>query len=97
MKKKPSLVTEKLKKVECVFCRSNGEEASFYSSHSLKDKNGKVQCPILFNYNCPICNNGGGPNAHTIKYCPMNTGAAKVISIVDKIKKGRKSNGRKRN
>lgn len=41
--------TKKNKKqpTECVFCKNNGEEESFYSEHILKDKDGKVQCPIL--------------------------------------------------
>lgn len=55
----------------CVFCRNNGEDESVYSTHALKSPDGKVTCPILFAYECPICR-ASGENAHTLKYCPRN-------------------------
>jgi len=55
----------------CVFCRNNGEDESVYSTHALKAPDGKVTCPILFAYECPICRSTG-ENAHTLKYCPRN-------------------------
>ena len=55
----------------CVFCRNNGEDEAVYSTHSLKSGDGKVTCPILFAYECPICR-ATGDNAHTLKYCPKN-------------------------
>ncbi|ELU06761.1 hypothetical protein CAPTEDRAFT_104663 [Capitella teleta] len=55
----------------CVFCRNNGEAEATYTSHQLKDADGKIVCPVLYIYTCPICG-ANGPNAHTIKYCPMN-------------------------
>ena len=55
----------------CVFCRNNGEDEAVYSTHSLKDNEGKVTCPILFAYECPICK-ASGQEAHTLKYCPRN-------------------------
>jgi len=55
----------------CVFCRNNGEDESVYSTHALKSPDGKVTCPILFAYECPICR-ATGENAHTLKYCPRN-------------------------
>ncbi|XP_053201181.1 uncharacterized protein LOC128386209 [Panonychus citri] len=58
--------------LECVFCKNNGQPASFYQNHVLKDVLGRVTCPILFAYDCPICHNGGGPKAHTVRYCPQN-------------------------
>lgn len=58
--------------VECAFCRNNGEDEVIYKSHVLKNPDGEVVCPVLRLYNCPICNNGGGPKAHTIRYCPKN-------------------------
>ncbi|KAL5263666.1 hypothetical protein ACHWQZ_G008887 [Mnemiopsis leidyi] len=73
----PSLVTVKKgngkrNKVQvCVFCRNNGEDESVYSTHALKSPDGKVTCPILFAYECPICRSTG-ENAHTLKYCPRN-------------------------
>lgn len=58
-------------RVTCVFCRNNGEPLSVYGSHVLKDTYGRVTCPILRRYTCPICG-CSGDDAHTIKYCPMN-------------------------
>ena len=57
----------------CVFCRNNGEAESVYTSHQLKDPEGNITCPILYIYTCPICG-ANGKSAHTIKYCPYNTG-----------------------
>ncbi|XP_015791221.1 uncharacterized protein LOC107367963 [Tetranychus urticae] len=64
--------------VECVFCKNNGQPVNFYQSHTLKDTLGRVVCPILFAYDCPICHNGGGPQAHTVRYCPENKPSAKL-------------------
>lgn len=55
----------------CVFCKNNNESESVYSTHVLKDPDGKVVCPALYIYKCPICNNTG-PDAHTVKHCPYN-------------------------
>eukprot|EP00794_Sanderia_malayensis_P005642 gene5642-6338_t len=55
----------------CVFCRNNGETEAVYSSHILKDAEGRTTCPILRAYTCPICK-ANGDNSHTIKYCPLN-------------------------
>jgi protein nanos 1 len=60
----------------CVFCRNNGESESFYTSHYLKDADGKVTCPVLRAYTCPLCG-ANGDSAHTIKYCPENMQSAK--------------------
>ena len=57
----------------CVFCKNNGEAESVYASHILKDDDGRVLCPILRAYTCPICGDSGD-TAHTIKYCPQNNG-----------------------
>ncbi|XP_067132855.1 nanos homolog 3-like [Centruroides vittatus] len=57
---------------ECRFCKNNGELPRFYKSHTLKNERGKVNCPVLRAYTCPICNNEGGDDAHTIRYCPKN-------------------------
>lgn len=50
----------------CVFCKNNGEDEQYYLSHTLKDDFGRVTCPVLFNYKCPICN-ATGPVSHTIR------------------------------
>lgn len=55
----------------CVFCKQNGETKEFYFSHVLKDAKGKVVCPTLRDYVCPICG-ATGSSAHTISYCPLN-------------------------
>ncbi|KAJ9598047.1 hypothetical protein L9F63_026848, partial [Diploptera punctata] len=58
----------------CAFCKNNGEEERYYKGHTLKDSMGKITCPILKAYVCPICG-ANGEVAHTIKYCPQNTKA----------------------
>lgn len=58
----------------CVFCRNNKEDESVYTSHVLKDSEGRTVCPILRAYTCPICK-ANGDNSHTIKYCPENQNA----------------------
>lgn len=55
----------------CVFCRNNGESESVFATHSLKSTDGRVTCPVLRAYTCPICG-ASGDEAHTIKYCPRN-------------------------
>lgn len=64
----------------CVFCRNNGESESFYTSHYLKDADGKVTCPVLRAYTCPLCG-ANGDSAHTIKYCPENAQSVKNASL----------------
>lgn len=54
----------------CRFCKQNGESPRVYRSHKLKTDDGKVICPILRNYTCPMCE-ATGDNAHTRRYCPQ--------------------------
>ena len=54
----------------CTFCRTNGEAEVIFTSHSLKDADGKITCPILMQYSCPVCG-ASGEKTHTKKYCPM--------------------------
>uniref|UniRef100_A0A8D0DD92 Nanos-type domain-containing protein n=1 Tax=Sander lucioperca TaxID=283035 RepID=A0A8D0DD92_SANLU len=54
----------------CGFCKQNGESPRVYRSHNLKSDYGKVTCPILWNYTCPICE-ATGERAHTRRYCPQ--------------------------
>lgn len=55
----------------CVFCRNNGAPEEVYGTHILKTADGRVLCPILRAYTCPLCA-ASGDNAHTIKYCPLS-------------------------
>ncbi|XP_043919992.1 nanos homolog 1-like [Protopterus annectens] len=55
----------------CVFCRNNGAPEEVFGSHVLKSPDGRVLCPILRAYTCPLCS-ANGDNAHTIKYCPLS-------------------------
>lgn len=70
--------------VQCVFCLSNGEDEKVYKSHVLKDPIGRVVCPVLRLYCCPVCNNKGGDFAHTIKYCPRNKPVYKFLTTSGK-------------
>ncbi|XP_041032895.1 uncharacterized protein LOC121271192 [Carcharodon carcharias] len=54
----------------CTFCKQNGESKKVYSSHVLKDANGKIVCPILRGYTCPLCH-ATGDNAHTKRFCHL--------------------------
>ncbi|XP_052824068.1 uncharacterized protein LOC106880931 [Octopus bimaculoides] len=54
---------------DCAFCRKNGEQKQFYTTHSLKDQKGNVTCPVLQKYVCPSCG-ATGLTAHTKLYCP---------------------------
>lgn len=57
---------------ECVFCKNNGHPPSFYKGHILKDPLGRIVCPMLRSYICPICRNKNADMAHTVRYCPWN-------------------------
>lgn len=77
--KKPQKKTTAAK--VCVFCRNNGEAEAVYSSHQLKDPEGNVTCPVLYIYTCPICG-ASGKSAHTVKYCPYNTGDSLGVNLL---------------
>jgi hypothetical protein len=54
--------------VECSFCKNNSEPEFIYRSHALKDSIGRITCPLLKIYTCPMCGESG-QNAHTLTYC----------------------------
>lgn len=54
----------------CKFCLKCGMSPFIYSSHILRDENGRLRCPYLRSYICPCCG-ATGENAHTKKYCPF--------------------------
>ncbi|XP_034562404.1 nanos homolog 1-like [Notolabrus celidotus] len=66
----------------CRFCKQNGESVRVYRSHKLKADDGKVSCPILRSYTCPICE-ATGDQAHTRRYCPrtQQSGAAGMPKV----------------
>lgn len=72
---------------ECVFCKNNEESEKVYKSHVLKDVYGRVQCPVLRLYRCPICDNPGGDKAHTIRYCPKGKSRLGKMEMMDSAKK----------
>jgi len=80
---------------ECVLCKNNGEREIYYKKHILKDSQGRIVCPVLRDYTCPICNTNGD-RAHTIKYCPLNSNPDRVAPITI-LKSLRNSTGHRRN
>ncbi|XP_031751157.1 protein nanos isoform X1 [Xenopus tropicalis] len=55
----------------CKFCKHNGESSRVYSTHTLRNSNGIIICPVLRKYTCPLCG-ATGALSHTRKYCPFN-------------------------
>ncbi|XP_076761966.1 RNA-binding protein nanos [Xylocopa sonorina] len=80
---------------ECVFCRNNGETEAYYKDHLLKDADGRVSCPVLRAYTCPICG-ANGDDAHTIKYCPKSVKNTELLATANAFKLLRNSMGRRR-
>lgn len=88
---------QKVKYNFCVFCKNNGEDEKVYMDHTLKHDNGTIRCPILYNYECPLCG-ATGPVSHTIRYCPSSKGRQQLeeVASITQLKQMRSSTGRLR-
>jgi len=51
----------------CKVCKDSGEPENVYSSHYVKDRDGRVCCPKLLKIQCLRC----GKNGHTSGYCTI--------------------------
>jgi hypothetical protein len=67
----------------CKVCRDAGKSEKECSSHWVRDKSGKVTCPILLSQKCRNC----GKNGHTIKYCKVTTVSLKPSTEKKELKK----------
>lgn len=52
--------------VGCKVCKDAGKPESEYSTHFVKDHEGKVVCPTLLSLQCRYCQKPG----HTVSHCP---------------------------
>jgi hypothetical protein len=50
----------------CKICFDSDKPESEYTSHCVKGRDGKVECPTLLKVKCRLCDQFG----HTVKYCP---------------------------
>jgi len=58
-----------IKKPYCKVCFDTGKSESEYTSHWVRDINGKTTCPTLLNTKCRVCNRHG----HTARFCDVST------------------------
>ena len=59
----------------CKVCKDSGEPESVYTSHYVKDRDGRVCCPKLLKIQCLRC----GKNGHTGGYCTAPEASIKPI------------------
>ena len=55
------------KKPFCKVCCDAGKSEKEYTSHFVKDRDGKTTCPTLLNQECRYCFQAG----HTVKFCEV--------------------------
>ena len=68
------------REMQCKVCMDAGKPKSLYSSHWVKDNNGKVVCPTLLSVVCPNCSNKG----HTVKFCTVSTMKERTTPVCEK-------------
>jgi Nanos RNA binding domain len=66
-------VVPEVRKPFCKVCQDAGLSETVFSSHFVKDTEGKVICPTLLNQECRYCFKIG----HTVKFCPILAEQAK--------------------
>ncbi|RMB90061.1 hypothetical protein DUI87_33516 [Hirundo rustica rustica] len=69
-----------------------------YWSHSLRDEQGRLQCPVLRSYVCPQCG-ATQDQAHTRRFCPLtHRGYTSVYtSVYSRPARARSAGRRQRN
>lgn len=60
--------------VGCKVCKDAGKPESEYSTHFVKDREGRVTCPTLLSLQCRYCQKSG----HTVSHCPTLTARNKT-------------------
>ena len=56
-------------RMHCKVCQDAGKSVEIYTSHRVKDRDGKTTCPTLLSQECRYCFQTG----HTVKLCPILT------------------------